>query len=115
MKHIRDTRPLQRFSSPPSRAPASSNIVQFPRRFRSQSRRSLGIEHPDWKERRITSKQRWYIRLLAGQAGIRIQDLDQHCYREFGADLSTMTRPMASDVIQGLKRKYYKAQSRNTI
>lgn len=111
LRHISQTRPLQRFSNPEV---APDNLIPFPR-HQSRNHRVLGVEAPDWKERRITQRQLWYIRILAQQNGIRIQDLNDHCYHEFGADLATMTRPMASDVIQGLKRKFYAAQRHDAV
>jgi len=58
----------------------------------------------DWKVARITKRQLWYIRLLASQQHISIQNLNDKCFRKYGADLATMTRPDASRVIHSLKR-----------
>ena len=58
----------------------------------------------DWRERLITNRQLGYIKVLAYQQGISIQALNNNCYRRLGADLATMKRPDASDLIQALER-----------
>ena len=57
-----------------------------------------------WIDCTITKRQLWYIRLLASQQSISIQSLNNTCYRQYGADLATMTRPDASSVIKSLKQ-----------
>ncbi len=92
LEHISKTKTLQLFTQPPDDLPRSGTI------------RFIRKEHPDWKERLITPRQFWYIRLLAQQNSISIEHLNNRCFRQFGADLSTMKRTDASSVIQNLKR-----------
>ena len=92
LEHISKTKTLQRFTEPPDDLP-SSGIIRF-----------IHKEHPDWKERLITPRQFWYIRLLAQKNSISIERLNNRCFRQFGVDLSTMKRTDASSVIQDLKR-----------
>ncbi|MDX9964478.1 hypothetical protein [Desulfobacter postgatei] len=92
LEHISKTKTLQRFLGASGDLPDSGTI------------RFIRKEHPDWKERLITPRQFWYIRLLAQQNSISIEHLNNRCFRQFGADLSTMKRTDASSVIQDLKR-----------
>ncbi|EIM62705.1 hypothetical protein [Desulfobacter postgatei] len=92
LEHISKTKTLQRFLGASGDLPDSGTI------------RFIRKEHPDWKERLITPRQFWYIRLLAQQNCISIEHLNNRCFRQFGADLSTMKRTDASSVIQDLKR-----------
>ena len=62
-----------------------------------------------WLDCTITKRQLWYIRLLASQQSISIQSLNNTCYRQYGADLSSMKRVEASDVIHSLKRSLAQA------
>ncbi len=78
------------------------------RKFNNASRHHQQEEQPQaetgWSDCSITKRQLWYIRLLASQQSISIQNLNNTCYRQYGADLATMTRPDASSVIKSLKR-----------
>ncbi|MCM2286538.1 MAG: hypothetical protein NDI81_17265 [Desulfobacula sp.] len=104
LQHISQTRTLQRFTGhsqqrkKPSEQAVSGNILPFPTPGRKQ--------HTfDWKDRLITDRQLWYIRLLASQHSISIQSLNNVCFRLYGTDLATMKRIDASKVIQSLKRQ----------
>lgn len=97
LEHISKTKTLQRFIGPPGVLPTPRTLP------RSGTIRFIRMEHPDWKERLITPRQFWYIRLLAQQNCISIERLNKRCFRQFGADLSTMKRTDASRVIQNLK------------
>lgn len=92
LEHISKTKTLQRFTGPSGDLPRSGTI------------RFIRKEHPGWKERLITPRQFWYIRILAQKNCISIERLNKRCFRQFGADLSTMKRIDASSVIQDLKR-----------
>ena len=95
LEHISQTKTLQRFTELSSDLSCSRNI------------RFIRKEHPDWKERLITPRQFWYIRLLAQKNSISIERLNKRYFRKFGADLSSMKRTDASSVIQDLKRQLY--------
>jgi hypothetical protein len=98
LEHISKTKTLQRFISPSGVLPTSGTLP------RSGNIRFIRMEHPDWKERLITPRQFWYIRLLAQKNSICIERLNNRCFQRFGADLSTMKRTDASTIIQDLKR-----------
>lgn len=98
LEHISKTRTLQRFIGLSGVLPTSGTLPC------SGNIRFIRMEHPDWKERLITPRQFWYIRILAQKNCISIDRLNQSCFRQFGADLSTMKRTDASSVIQNLKR-----------
>lgn len=108
LQHISQTKVMRQFSgcatkSPPGR---TNNVIPFPAPVQGSTIRSLQPVEADWKERPITKRQFGYIRLLAKKNGISITVLNDRCFRHFGADLSTIKRPEASDVIQALKRRY---------
>lgn len=108
--HVSQTRTLQRFSGKrqhqrePSKQTIPDNIVPFPSPnincpIRGKKQLVLG-----WTERLITKKQFRYILILSNRKGITIERLNNSCFRQYGADLATMKRVDASDVIQSLKR-----------
>jgi hypothetical protein len=108
--HVSQTRTLKKFSGElqqqrePSKQSISDNVVAFPTPAIQPSAKENKQPVSAWKEQLITKKQLWYIRLLASQQSISIQNLNSTCYRQYGADLSSMRRVDASDVIQSLKR-----------
>lgn len=108
--HVSKTRTLQRFSGErqrkrePSKQSISDNVVAFPAPTIQPSEKEDKQPVSAWKEHLITKKQLWYIQILAKQKRITIESLNNQCFRTYGADLATMERVDASDVIQSLKR-----------
>ena len=108
--HVSQTKTLQKFSRAQQhqqeapKQPVSNNVLEFPSPNIRRSTKAEKQEVLDWKERLITKKQFNYIRILAWQNGIRIQKLNSDCFRQYGADLATMKRTDASDVIHSLQR-----------
>ncbi len=110
LTHLSQTKTLQRFSGKRQQYQEAvqhaipSNIVPFPTPSIHPSKKGEKQPVLDWTERLITKRQLCYIRLLASQQNISIQALNNDCYRRLGADLSSMLRINASDIIQSLKR-----------
>ena len=108
--HVSKTRTLQRFSGErkqqrePPEQPISDNVVAFPAPTIQPAAKDDKQPISAWKEQIITKKQLWYIQLLSKQKGLTIETLNKQCFMLYGADLSTMRRVDASDVIQSLKR-----------
>ncbi len=116
LQHISETEIMCRFSggkkSPPRMASTNAtNVIPFPVPRLSAKSGSTSLVIIDWRERPITQRQFHYIRLLAEMNDISIALLNDRCFRQFGADLSSMRRPQASDVIQALKTKYQHTKS----
>lgn len=107
---LSQTKTLQRFSGErkqqrePSKQPIPDNVVAFPAPTIQSSAKDDKQPVSDWKEQIITKKQLWYIQILARQNRIKVQCLNNQCFRQYKADLATMKRTDASYVIQSLKR-----------
>ena len=106
LQHISETKVLQQFSGARKMASSSSNVVSFPGPQPGGISTGPARTIPDWRQRPITKWQFRYICKLAKKNAINIAKLNGRCYRQFGADLSSMTRPDASNVIQALERHY---------
>jgi len=110
LMHLSRTKTLKKFSGKRqqqregAQQPISSNIVAFPIPSTHPAKKDQKQPVLDWTERLITKRQLCYIRLLASQQNISILILNNACYKQYGAYLTTMKRTEASDVIQSLKR-----------
>lgn len=113
LQHISETKVLQQFSGARKMPSSSSNVVSFPGPQPGGMSTGPTRTISDWRQRPITKWQFRYICSLAKMNGINIAKLNERCYRQFGADLSSMARPDASDVIQALERQYDDIQNNN--
>jgi len=108
--HVSQSRTLQRFSEErkqqrePLEQSISDNVVAFPAPTIQPAAKDDKQPVSAWKEQIITKKQLWYIQVLSKQKGITIEVLNKQCFKLYDADLSSMRRVEASDVIQSLKR-----------
>jgi len=105
LKHVSQTKVMRHFSGDRKSPPKDrDNVIAFPIKHASTRSSSTSIVTTDWKSRLITQRQRSYICWLASQQSISIQSLNKQCFRRYEADLTTMKRTDASDVIHSLKR-----------
>jgi len=113
--HVSQTQTLQRFSGErkqqrePPEHPILDNVVVFPAPTIQPSAKEDKQPISAWKEQVITKKQLWYIQLLSKRKGMTIETLNKLCFRLYSADLATMKRIEASEVIQSLKRSLVQA------